>query len=104
LTTPKSILQDLQTIYLDDETFRNYFELASFDPKNGQQKKVLRYILYKIEAQFVDGVKADYELDEGTIEHIMTKDITVREWNPTTLRHRQEKLGKVASGIWRINF
>lgn len=162
LKTTKEIIKDLQTIYLDDETFRSYFELASFDPRNSQQKKILRYILYKIEGQFADGIKADYELDDGTIEHIlpdnlnddwaiqfneeehekmvylignltlleatknnkeaarkvfddkkviyatsryaMTRQITVNEWNPKTLRHRQENLGKTASGIWRINF
>jgi uncharacterized protein with ParB-like and HNH nuclease domain len=162
LTTSKDILQDLQNIYLDDNEFRQYFELANFDSRNSQQKKILRYILYKIEAQLTGGVKADYELDNGTIEHIlpdslsedwktffteteheklvyrignltllepsknnkeaarkpfddkkmvfatsryaMTRDITVTEWTPKTLQHRQESLGKTASGIWRLIF
>ena len=162
LRTAKSVIQDLQTIYLDDATFRNYFELAAFDPRNSAQKKVLRYILYKIEGQLPNGIKADYSLDDGTIEHILpdklnadweevfkeaehekmvyrignltlleasknnkeagqkvyddkkaiyatsryvlTKDIKAAEWTPKTLRHRQESLGKTASGIWHINF
>lgn len=162
LGTAKEILKELQDIYLDDETFRNYFELAAFDTRNSQQKKMARYILYKIEGQKPEGIKADYEMDEGTIEHILpeslnddwrayfkeeehekmvymlgnltlleasknnkqaaqklilekkaiyatsryalSREITVEEWKPKAINHRQGNLGKTAAGIWRINF
>jgi uncharacterized protein with ParB-like and HNH nuclease domain len=160
LTTNLTVIQHLKPIYLPDNTFRKYFELASFNPRNAQQKKVLRYILYKIEAQMPNGIKADYELDDGTIEHILpdshsedwrtafsddehekmvylignltllepsknnkeaaqkqfndkkaiyatsryavTNSITVNDWTPKTIEHRQQGLAKTAAGIWRV--
>lgn len=162
LKTAKEIISDLQSIYLSDDTFRNYFELVAFDTRSSQQKKIARYILYKIESQMPSGVKGDYELDGGTIEHILpeklnddwkaffnedehekavyllgnltllepsknnkeaaqklinektlvfansnyalAKEITVNQWSPKTVNHRQQSLGKTASGIWKINF
>lgn len=34
-------------------------------------KKILRYILYKIESQLNGGADYDFESDKGTIEHIL---------------------------------
>jgi hypothetical protein len=62
-----AVLNDLKPIYVNDEDFRNYFELKDFDT----DKKLARYTLYKIESQMHDGAKVDFENDNGTIEHIL---------------------------------
>lgn len=68
-------LDDLKDLYITDDIFRNYFELKSFNTTNSQQKKIARYILYKIEAQLEGGIKTDYQVDEGTIEHILPENM-----------------------------
>lgn len=64
-------MDDLKDLYIADDLFRDYFELKSFNTTNSQQKKIARYILYKLEAQMPNGVKTDYQIDDGTIEHIL---------------------------------
>ncbi len=73
-------LDDLKDLYIADDVFRNYFELKSFNTTNSQQKKIARYILYKIEAQLEDGIKTEYQIDEGTIEHILPENMDAH-WN-----------------------
>jgi uncharacterized protein with ParB-like and HNH nuclease domain len=91
LQTAASVISELKPIYLSDDTFRQYFELAAFNPRNSQQKKVLRYILYKIEAQMPNGIKTDYELDDGTIEHILP-DSHTNEWRQEFSDDAHEKM------------
>lgn len=75
LAKSEAVLEDLKEIYLTDDTFRSYFELKSFNTTNSQQKKIARYILYKIEAQLDNGIKTDYTIDDGTIEHILPENM-----------------------------
>jgi hypothetical protein len=67
-------------VYLDDDTFRNYFELKAINTSNSQQKKIARYILYKIESRLSDGVKSDFAIDDGTIEHILPENMD-EQWS-----------------------
>jgi uncharacterized protein with ParB-like and HNH nuclease domain len=73
-------MDDLKDLYIVDDVFRNYFELKSFNTTNSQQKKIARYILYKIEAQLEGGIKTDYQVDDGTIEHILPENMDAH-WN-----------------------
>ncbi len=66
-----AVLKDLKPIYVGDDDFRKYFELKDFDTDNSTDKKLARYTLYKIEAQYPGGAKVDFENDNGTIEHIL---------------------------------
>lgn len=66
---------DLKVLYIDDLTFKNNFETKVFNTTNSQQKKIARYILYKIEGQLHNGIKADYQLDDGTIEHVLPENM-----------------------------
>ncbi len=65
------VLNDLRELYVDDESFRNYFLLKRFSTSNSNDKKLLRYTLYKIEGQENTGSLYDFETDNGTIEHIL---------------------------------
>lgn len=80
LNNANSALDDLRDIYIADDIFRNYFELKSFNTTNSLQKKIARYILYKIEAQLEHGIKTDFQVDEGTIEHILPENMDAH-WN-----------------------
>jgi uncharacterized protein with ParB-like and HNH nuclease domain len=75
LTTAAQVIDDLKDLYLDDDTFKRYFELKSINTSNSQQKKIARYILYKIEGQLPGGIKTDYAIDDGTIEHILPENM-----------------------------
>ena len=71
----QDIVQGLNDIYLPDEEFRKYFELRSFNTSNSQQRKVVRYILYQLNAQMAGGAEFDFDTDEGTIEHILPESL-----------------------------
>ncbi len=69
------IISNLKGIYISDEMFKTYFELKSLNTENSQQKKIVRYILYKIESQMENGIKTSFDLDDGTIEHILPENM-----------------------------
>jgi len=66
-----AILNDIKTLYVDDEEFKNYFSLKQFNTNNSTDKKIARYTLYKLESQDAGGSMFDFETDSGTIEHIL---------------------------------
>ncbi len=68
--TPQAALNDIRGLYLDDEEFKNYFQIKQFKTSNSSDKKQLRYTLYKLEGQ-EGGHLYDFESDSGTIEHIL---------------------------------
>lgn len=76
LQDANAVAEDLKSVYLSDDIFRGYFELKSFNTTNSQQKKIARYILYKIEGQLANGIKTDFLLDDGTIEHVLPESMT----------------------------
>lgn len=66
-----SALNDVRSLYLDDDEFKNYFQIKQFKTSNSTDKKQLRYTLYKLEGQETGGNAYDFEDDSGTIEHIL---------------------------------
>lgn len=70
-TNITAVLSDLKTLYVADEDFKNYFAIKQFNTNSSTDKKLLRYTLYKLEAQETDGSAYDFETDNGTIEHIL---------------------------------
>lgn len=67
----QEILNDLKALYVSDEDFKTFFALKQFNTNNSTDKKLTRYTLYKLESQEPDGSVYDFELDNGTIEHIL---------------------------------
>ncbi len=65
------VLNDLKGLYVTDEDFRSFFALKQFNTNNSTDKKLARYTLYKLESQEHGGSLYDFELDDGTIEHIL---------------------------------
>jgi uncharacterized protein with ParB-like and HNH nuclease domain len=157
-----AVLNDVKPLYLNDEDFKNYFTLKQFNTNNSTDKKLARYTLYKLESQEDSGSHYDFEIDNGTIEHILpesypeiwhndfteeefernvfmignmtllepiknskeaadkdfeekkkvyatskyalTKKITDPQWTSQNIKSRQAHLGKLATGIWKIQF
>jgi hypothetical protein len=68
--TYQSALNDIRSLYINDDEFKNYFQIKQFKTGNTYDKKQLRYTLYKLEGQ-EGGHLYDFETDEATIEHIL---------------------------------
>ncbi len=84
-TLPSEIFALLKPIYVPDHKFMNDFASLSI-PTNGQRKKVVKYILTKLESH-LSGRSCDPETDPASIEHILPENPTP-EWEasfPRTL-------------------
>ncbi|MFN8698769.1 MAG: HNH endonuclease family protein, partial [Flavobacteriales bacterium] len=95
LTRGSAIAENLSSIYLSDDEFRSYFELKRF---NTSSKKIARYILYKIESQMPGGKKADYQLDDGTLEHILPESMT-DDWRKLFTEEEHESSGYMLGNL-----
>ena len=62
ITHPKQVFDDLRSIYVSDEKFLQDFSLLSISTK-GQKKKLVRYILCKLEAD-----ASQIEVNEGHLD------------------------------------
>ncbi|NVJ67102.1 MAG: DUF262 domain-containing protein [Gammaproteobacteria bacterium] len=76
ITRARQLHVELSNIYVSDGEFMQDFSQKSMSTK--RRKKLLRYILYKIE-HHISGRIRDFELDEGTIEHILPENAS-RAW------------------------
>ncbi|MBF0172513.1 MAG: DUF262 domain-containing protein [Magnetococcales bacterium] len=76
--TPEAIFGWLNSIYVQDEKFMQDFSSLSLSGK-GQQHKLVKYILVKLENQ-LSGGSLDHETDPGTIEHILPEN-PLEEWD-----------------------
>lgn len=70
-TNITGVLNDIKGLYLNDDDFKTYFSNKQFNTSNSADKKLVRYTLYKLEAQEDGGHAYDFETDNGTIEHIL---------------------------------
>jgi hypothetical protein len=85
-----SVLNDLKSLNIDDDTFKYNFSLKQFKTNNSNDKKIVRYTLYKIEAQKNGGTLYDFETDDGTIEHILPESFP-EEWHESFNEEEREK-------------
>lgn len=76
LTRPGHVFSVLKSVYVPDAKFSRDFAFATFSTA-GRSKKLVRYILYRIEAHL--GNAQDMDLDGGTIEHILPENPS-QEW------------------------
>ncbi len=79
LTTARDIFNNIDELYISDQDFKNDFstlELYSY----GRSRKLVRYILFELENNFMQGGDRDYESDPATIEHILPENPT-SDWD-----------------------
>jgi hypothetical protein len=69
LKRPGAVFQEIRSVYPSDHQFQEALGIFA-RPSSGQSKKLVRYLLYSLE-EGSGGVMADFELDPGTIEHIL---------------------------------
>lgn len=67
ITTPKQVFEQLRSVYVSDEKFSQDFELLTVATR-GQQKKLARYILWKLEN---DAANQEIIEESFSIEHIL---------------------------------
>jgi uncharacterized protein with ParB-like and HNH nuclease domain len=75
ITNPRQVFDNLRSVYVSDEKFLQDFSLVSIST-TGQKKKLVRYILCKLEA---DASRIDVNEDSFSIEHILPESPT-DEW------------------------
>ena len=69
--TFQAALNDVKSLYVNDDEFKSYFQIKQFNTTNSTDKKQLRYTLYKLEGQETGRSLYDFETDSGTIGHIL---------------------------------
>ena len=69
---PRQVFDRLRSVYVPDDKFAQDFSLLSISTK-GQKKKLVRYILYKLEK---DACQLDVNEDSFSIEHILPESPT----------------------------
>lgn len=67
ITTPKQVFDRLRSVYVSDEKFSQDFELLTVSTR-GQQKKLARYMLWKLEN---DAAGQEIVEESFSIEHIL---------------------------------
>jgi hypothetical protein len=87
ITRPAEVFELLRDIYVPDEKFARDFEMKEIGSA-GQRKKLAKYILCRLETD-LPGVQHDYELDTGSIEHILPENPS-SDWLPCFAEERQK--------------
>lgn len=88
--TVQAVILDLKPLYVSDDEFKNYFQIKQFNTNNSNDKKLLRYTLYKLESQESEGSNYDFESDNGTIEHILPEGFS-EPWQESFSEEEYEK-------------
>jgi uncharacterized protein with ParB-like and HNH nuclease domain len=70
LTTIAQIFDALRSVYVSDEKFQNDFASIAI-PSVSRRKKLVRYILFQLEADASEQEARDFEDDPATVEHIL---------------------------------
>lgn len=101
---PRSVFALLESIHGNDEKMRQDFSTLQLRT-SGQRKRVVRYILAKLEAD-ASGHDVDPETDRGTIEHILPEN-PGSEWDEAFPSDGQEayryRIGNVTLLERRLN-
>lgn len=102
--SPRSVFALLESIYGNDEKMRQDFSTLQLRT-SGQRKRVVRYILAKLEAE-ASGRDVDPDTDRGTIEHILPENPGA-EWEKAFPSDDQEahryRIGNVTLLERRLN-
>ena len=86
--TPAAVFEHLKPIYVDDERTKQNFALLAVRTR-GQRKKLVKYVLARLEQDAAGGRACDPETDPGTIEHILPEN-PVDAWQETFSAERWE--------------
>ena len=93
ITNPKQVFDNLRSVYVSDEKFLQDFSLLSISTK-GQKKKLVRYILCKLEA---DASRIDVNEDSFSIEHILPESPNSDWWQNFTDAQIEEMVYRIGN-------
>lgn len=77
LSSEREVIHEMKRIYVPDQDFKPLFSTKEMN--SGRNKKVLKYILTKIE-NHLSGTEKDWQEANSTIEHILPENFS-SEWN-----------------------
>jgi hypothetical protein len=86
IRTPSEVFQELRAVYVDDEKFIRDFSHKDMDT-SGRRKKVVKYLLCELESD-ASGIRKDWEVDPGTIEHVLPENPSA-QWDEAFPTDRQ---------------
>ncbi|MFM1842170.1 MAG: hypothetical protein RLZZ490_906 [Cyanobacteriota bacterium] len=93
ITRPRQVFEQLRSVYVKDDKFFQDFSVLAIPPK-GQGKKLVRYILAKLET---DAARRETSEDSFSIEHILPESAGER-WQPYfTDRQREEMVYRLGN-------
>lgn len=69
INSPLEVFDSLRSVYVSDQKFATDFASMVLSTA-GQKKRLVRYVLYRLEADLSGSSEHDYEDDPATIEHI----------------------------------
>ena len=93
ITHPRQVFEALRSTYVADEKFVQDFSLLSFSIK-GQQKRLVRYILCKLEA---DASHIDVNEDSFSIEHILPESLPEGGWQEFSDTQAEEMTDRIGN-------
>ena len=71
LKTPSAIIRALAPIYPSDANFKTAFAEKSISTNTTRKRRIVRYLLCKIEEKLSGGVAPDFESDAFNLEHVL---------------------------------
>ena len=95
--SPRAVFERLRSIYVSDEKFRTDFARLAIRAR-GQRKKIVKYILCRLEADLRGDARLDHETDPATIEHILPQNPAgawVDEFPAETWEEAIDRLGNL---------
>ena len=90
---PENLTDEWEQIFSEDEHNRNVYKVGNFSLLEGKKNK-----------EVADHSFKDKQLVYRTSKYALSNSIGLSDWNTNTLKHRQSELGKVACGIWKVEF
>ncbi|HIK12069.1 MAG TPA: DUF262 domain-containing protein [Oscillatoriaceae cyanobacterium M33_DOE_052] len=87
ITTPRQVFERMRTVYVANEKFQQDFVLLAISTK-GQKRKLVRYILAKLEA---DASGVEVNEDSFSIEHILPEN-PGSDWEPNFTKAQSEEM------------
>lgn len=71
MTTARQVLQGLAPVYPSDAVFKAAFVEKSIPTTNSRKKRIVRYILCRVEQHVSGGGTTEFESDSVNVEHIL---------------------------------
>jgi len=101
ISTARQVFQELKSVYVSDEIFKNTFSTKSMT----KNKRLIKYILFSIENQ-ISGENYDFDSSKATIEHILPENPD-KEWlkyfDDDATRENVYRLGNLSLLETRLN-